>query len=311
MADLSAIIPTRDRPDLLRDCLATLAQQRLGDVELEVLVVDDGSQEPLAALVADFDAPGVLFRTLRQPPASAAAARNAGVAAAASDLIAFLDDDTWVHEDWAREVVRAFRETEADGVAGQILLHYEGRRPRWLRLDEHGFLSGFDRGTEQLWLRGGDYPYSANCAITRSAFDDLGGFRIDLDRAGNSLLSGGETELYRRLHNRGGRVIYWPAATVRHRVPPSRLRLNYFIRRGFSQGLTDELVEGPPTNVREGVWRIARMVGSTLRLPLVGLKALATRGGVLNPIAWAAYSGGRFAAIRHWRSRASGRVGRT
>ncbi|WP_052518733.1 glycosyltransferase family 2 protein [Archangium violaceum] len=82
---ISVIIPTRDRPALLRRALASVtAQTRCPD---EVIVVDDGDlpmEQP----------PGPGVRLVRQEvPHGAALARNLGASAASGSLLAFLDDD--------------------------------------------------------------------------------------------------------------------------------------------------------------------------------------------------------------------------
>ena len=88
--DVSVVIPTRDRPSRLAATLAGVWRQR--DVRLEVVLVDDGST-PAAA--ADYERlRSDRLRVLRNAtPRGPAAARNAGIAAARGQWVAFLDDD--------------------------------------------------------------------------------------------------------------------------------------------------------------------------------------------------------------------------
>ena len=93
---ISVIVPTRDRPEfLLAAVRSVLAQELLPD---ELLVVDDGAgsgvQEALGPLVGAAPLP---IRVLPGPRRGPAAARNRGLAAAAAQLIAFLDDDDLWH----------------------------------------------------------------------------------------------------------------------------------------------------------------------------------------------------------------------
>lgn len=82
----SVVVPTRDRPALLADAVgAALAQRTTG---IEVVVVDDGSAEP----VPPFDDPRVRVVRLDEP-CGPSGARNAGIDAAAGRYLAFLDDD--------------------------------------------------------------------------------------------------------------------------------------------------------------------------------------------------------------------------
>lgn len=299
-ADLAVIIPTRDRPGLLVDCLSTLASQQTA-AKLEVLVVDDGSLRPLAPAVAQFAAETVTFRTLRTPPGGLNVARNKGVDATQAPLVAFLDDDTLVSCGWADAVLAAFRSLTCAGLAGRILLHYESPRPSWLWVDEHGYLSGFDAGEKQVLLASDTVPTGANCAVTRDWFNRIGGFKTGLDRNANSLLSGGDTDFFRRIVRAGGTIGYSPQACVRHRVPAERLTLRYFVKRGKSQGLSDALMEGRPTTALELASWWVRTLRRIARTPLVLAKNLLLRRGPLAPATWVAGCVGRLSALRYWR----------
>jgi glycosyltransferase involved in cell wall biosynthesis len=92
--ELSIVIPTKDRPELLLRALASVEAQAFQD--FEVLVVDDGDGR--GAEAAEAFAPGAI-RTLITGGAGQVPARNLGVGAALGRHIAFLDDDDWWAED--------------------------------------------------------------------------------------------------------------------------------------------------------------------------------------------------------------------
>jgi len=95
---ISVVVPTRDRPDALARCLAALARQRAGEVELEVIVVDDS------------DGGGAVAPGARIVPAGGrgpAAARNLGARAARGNIVCFTDDDCAPAPDWARRLAGA------------------------------------------------------------------------------------------------------------------------------------------------------------------------------------------------------------
>lgn len=89
--DVSVVIPTRNRWDLLsRHGLASALRQE--EVEVEVVVVDDGSDDGSAEKLSAFDDPRV-HAVLRPHKGGQAVALNAGIEAARGEWIAFLDDD--------------------------------------------------------------------------------------------------------------------------------------------------------------------------------------------------------------------------
>jgi glycosyltransferase involved in cell wall biosynthesis len=90
MPDISVVVPTRNRPNLLRLALFTALRQR--GVSVEVIVVDDASTDDTTGAISDLVSRGVrLFRQLS--PSGVSATRNHGISEARGEWIAFLDDD--------------------------------------------------------------------------------------------------------------------------------------------------------------------------------------------------------------------------
>jgi len=118
----SVVIPTRDRVEFLSRTLATVFAQRFTD--FEAVVVDDGSTDGTGAYLASL---GRRVRALRQECAGPGAARNAGVAAARGDYVAFLDsDDIWFP--WTLEALAAIvREHRPSIVAARVAEFREER----------------------------------------------------------------------------------------------------------------------------------------------------------------------------------------
>jgi len=92
--EVTVIIPTYNRGWTLRRAIDSVLAQTFRDFEL--IVVDDGSEDNTADILADY---GTDIRVIRQANAGVSAARNAGIRAAGGEYIAFLDsDDAWLPE---------------------------------------------------------------------------------------------------------------------------------------------------------------------------------------------------------------------
>lgn len=89
---ISIVIPTHNRSQILRATLGALARQTLDPTSYEVILVADGCQDDTAAVVKSLELPYALTM-LEQPGLGAAAARNRGAGAARAPLLLFLDDD--------------------------------------------------------------------------------------------------------------------------------------------------------------------------------------------------------------------------
>lgn len=113
---VSVVVPCHDYARYLPDALASIFAQTGG--ALEVIVVDDGSTDASAQVAADFD-PRV--RVIRQPQQGISGARNAGIAAATGDMIAFLDaDDIWPPDSLSSRLAVFEADPGTDCVFGQL-----------------------------------------------------------------------------------------------------------------------------------------------------------------------------------------------
>jgi GT2 family glycosyltransferase len=106
--EISVIVPVQNRADLLRPTLLSLARQTLGDDRFEVIVVDDGSDVPVAVDLPWASGRGPLVRTLRNGiPSGAGAARNRGAEHASGRVLLFVDAECVAHPGLLEAHVRA------------------------------------------------------------------------------------------------------------------------------------------------------------------------------------------------------------
>jgi len=110
MPQVSVIIPTFNRAELLPIAIRSVLNQTFQD--LEILIVDDGSSDTTPAVVKSFDDDRIHY--IRHPkPRGGAAARNTGIAHSRGEYVAFLDDDDeWYPHKLARQM-ELMRRSEA------------------------------------------------------------------------------------------------------------------------------------------------------------------------------------------------------
>lgn len=109
----SVVIPTRDRPERLRDCLAALEAQTAA--AFEVVVVDDGSTDTAGVAAAVDARPGTTL--VRATGCGPAAARNLGARHATGSVLCFTDDDCRPGREWVRALTASIA-AGAAAVAG-------------------------------------------------------------------------------------------------------------------------------------------------------------------------------------------------
>ncbi len=162
---ISVVIPTRDRWGMLRATLATVLAQR--DVDLEVVVVDDGSSTAPAHFPGD-----PRLRLLRHETSSGVAeARNAGLAAARGPFVAFTDDDDLWAPDKLAAQLRAIEATGASWAScGAVVVDNELRIQNNQRASESGDVGSRILATNVV--PGGGSGVLADTALVRR----VGGF---------------------------------------------------------------------------------------------------------------------------------------
>ncbi|WP_309647526.1 glycosyltransferase family 2 protein [Nocardioides sp.] len=137
---VSVVVPVYDVEDYVEECLESVLAQE--GVDLEVIVVDDGSRDSSAARVERFVTPGGPVRLVRTDNHGLGAARNEGVRHATGDYLAFVDSDDIVPPGAYDVLLRQLRRNGCDFVTGSIV--------RW---ETGAGTDGDDRLTQLPWMR--------------------------------------------------------------------------------------------------------------------------------------------------------------
>lgn len=248
---VSVVIPTYCRPRLLRRCLESLAAGQLQPAEIVVCDQsrDDATRVSIEALRAGL-APLVY---LRLPRPNAAAARNAGLFAARSDLVAYLDDDCIAERQWLAALVNEYsglsRTEPVVAVTGRVLPLFAGRRgvavssrTATKRRVFRAWRGELDRGEWAPW----DIGTGGNLLASQAILAQIEGFDSHLG-PGTSARAAEDIDLVYRLA-RVGTVGYQPNAVVYHPVNSRRQRLisRYSYGLGMGAMLAKHVAAGDP-----------------------------------------------------------------
>jgi len=273
---VTVVIPVRDRPSELAECLASLLGLRHPRHLLDVVVVDDGSTRP-PAVPAE-------VRLLRLPRSvGPAGARNAGARAARSEVLAFLDSDCVAEPGWLEAVLPELADPEVAAVGGRITAASERT---WLERYE-AVRSPLDLGASRAAAGPGrrvPYLVTANLVVRRADFEAAGGFD-------ERLRWGEDVELCWRLHRAGRRLVYQPAGRVRHRHRGD-VRAFAATRASYARSEADLLARHP----EGGRWLAVSAGGASLVLgglgALLGRPRLLAAGALALAVETAAWAGG-------------------
>lgn len=237
---VSILIPTHNRCDILVRSIESLRQLTIPPLtKVELVVVANGcTDDTVAKVEALQEAMPFSTRWVQEPKLGLNHARNRAVAEAKGNIIAFLDDDVWVEQGWLEGLLSVFNTKPADIVIGPVVLWWDAvEKPAWMdRRSEH-LLSCLHYGPKAFELKQAGQGIGANMAMRREVIERVGLFKSGMDRMGDEILSGGDTDFLARALALGERMFYAPQAEIKHWVAPVRITMAYLHAAAYGNGL--------------------------------------------------------------------------
>ena len=214
---ISVVVCSHDGNGTLSGCMEGLHRLRYPDYE--VIVVDDGSPDPSAALRAHEYG----FRLIQTDNRGLSSARNTGWQTATGEIVAYIDDDAWPDPDWLTFLAASFASGEYAAVGGpNIAPPGDGPVAACVANSPGGPIHVLLSDTEAEHLPG------CNMAFRRDALEAVGGFDPQFRAAGD------DVDLCWRLRERGLRLGFSPAAMVWHHRRNS-VRAYWRQQRGYGR----------------------------------------------------------------------------
>ena len=222
----------------LGECLALVVSS---DVSYEIIFLDntpDSRHRVMAEhLFAETETAAVRTLYLPHTTPGKVEAQNKGIAKAEGTYMIFLDDDVLPDKRLVIEFDRGFQSHRCSAIQGRVELLFEHgiRPPAWLnnrfRLD----LAEMDFGEAILPFEMG--LTGANMAYKSELFERYGKFDERLGPGRSGTLE--DQEFSERIQKGGEVQLFWPHASVRHVIPPERLRLRSFTGIYYDVGHSD------------------------------------------------------------------------
>jgi len=224
---VTIIIPVRNRPDDISDCLSSLMNLDYPTDKLEIIVVDDASDDNTPEIISGFP-----IRLLKNPQKMQASySRNIAAKEAKGNILAFIDSDCIADSLWLKALVPAFLD-ETNGAAG-------GKVDSWFdnkAIDKYEKVSSsLNKGNRSRSSKEeGNFFYLPTCnlLVRKELFQNLGGFNINMT-------VGEDVDFCWRLKDSGYEIEYAPEGVVFHK---HRNMIWPFFRRRFEYGTSEPLL---------------------------------------------------------------------
>ncbi len=226
---VSVIIPVRNRPADITVCLRSLTGLDYPPDKLEIIVVDDASQDDTPDAVARF--PGV--HLLRMPQhRQASFCRNRAADVARGDILAFIDSDCVADSTWLKELVPAFRDRSLGALGGWVDAAFDiNGLDRYEKVKSSLKIDSWFKRSEQAERF--FYVPTCNFLVRRDAFMGIDGFR-------EALHVGEDVDFCWRLQDAGHFLEFRPMGRVSHK---HRNRIGAFCARRFEYGTSETVLQ--------------------------------------------------------------------
>ena len=224
---VSVIIPVKNRPQDIRECLASLVSLDYPKDRIEIIVVDDGSTDSTGEVIQTFD-----IKTIHLPRSiGASACRNLAAREANGDLLGFTDSDCVIHPRWLTELSPYFNDKKVGIVGGFVSNFYH-----------HSSLDRYEEVKSSLNM--GPLPFrvedqlssayvpSCNLIIRKEAYFEVNGFQEDL-------VVGEDVDLCWRTRELGYHLQYVPRGKIEHK---HRNDLLPMLRRRYDYGTSEAIL---------------------------------------------------------------------
>jgi glycosyltransferase involved in cell wall biosynthesis len=268
--EVSVVVPTFKRPQLLDRCLAALVNQSFDPSAYEIVIADDAASESTRRQVEDWrrrcprSGPAIHYLPVRDSQGPAAA-RNAGWRFARGQVIAFTDDDCIPEPEWLTAGTRAIR-AGATGVSGRVVVP----------LPEDP--TDYERNAAGLATA---EFVTANCFYRRSALAAVGGFDERFAMAWRE-----DSDLWLTFMGRGDTLVSAQDAVVVHPLRPApwgvslsqqrKSQYNALLYKKHPLLYRQRVQPGPPRDYYAIVTSIAGcLLGLGLRRPGIAIASFA------------------------------------
>lgn len=295
----SVVICTRNRPDDLARCLASLCPTL--PPQAEIVVVDNAPSDDRSAKVAAL----YPVRYVVEPTQGLNWARRCGSRLATGEILIFTDDDVVVDPGWVEALRQPFVD-QSVAISTGLILPAELETPSQQLFERYfSFSRGFERRDFSLAtikpLDTHRLGVGASMALRRELVNALDLFKPELG-VGTPAQAGEESYAFYHLLNRGYRAVYTPAALAWHyhrRTPQALAKTLYGYNVGYHCVLLRCILEDHDSQALDLLWWMLRdrlwwslLPGQQRRpaTPPLKLALLETRGALAAP--WA-----------YWRSR--------
>lgn len=277
--DITVIIPTLNRAEMLDHVLEALLKQTFPQERYELIIIDNGSSDTTASICAKWQNQFINFKYIYDDHPGIHIGRNRGCMEAKSDFLVYGDDDLFPGITWLEGMYKGFTETDAVLVGGNILPKYESKPPTfikkmWQSDAQIQMMIAFSCITFPHCRRYVNPLYIFGCSfgIRKDVIMNAGGFHPDgMPDKYMKYRGDGESYISRYVKKKGLKAVIIPEVTAEHFVSVTRMSEERIAQVGYRNGISDayRILRESPTklslvlNITSTLFRTLKEINSS------------------------------------------------
>ena len=230
---LTIIICTQNRSEIIKDCLQAVTDQSVSPALYDIIVVDNNSSDDTKEVVKKFVKEGCNVRYVFEDKVGLSYARNTGWLNSHTPWITYLDDDAIAHPDFVEKILETCRSYPFDCFGGVYLPWFRYGTSYWLPYNACSNKSVQSYTGE---LPPNKFASGGNLTIKQALIEEIGGFDTSLGMSGKKISYGEEIDLQIRLRKKGYIVGFNPHIIVDHLVAERKLTYVWWVNFFYAQG---------------------------------------------------------------------------
>lgn len=239
--DISVVIATHNRADILNDTLNTMSQIDRKGINAEFVIVDNNSTDNTKEIIESFK-DKMPVKYLFEPKPGQNCARNRALSdAKLGRIVAFTDDDIEPNINWLHVINHACNQwPDYEIFGGRIypIWPLDTDIPKWTEIrfiQELGYAAHDYKKIQALYEKE-HYPSSGNFWVRRKLLAEGVRFDNSIEWHPKNRIMATETTFFRNLVEQGYRIVHCPEAVVGHKITTEQLSVSNLLKRSYSWG---------------------------------------------------------------------------
>lgn len=245
---LTVIIPTSNRPNELENTIKSLLRMKMDQADFEIIIVDNGKESRTKLIARKYATRFVNFQYFKENKPGLHNARNRGLRLSRTEILAFIDDDVEVSQNWGRTIIKTMQDKKYVLLGGPIIPKFNGIVPDWVKytyahpapnIKTNQYLSLIDLGSKKIECDP-RMIIGCNFIVRKDILLKSKGFHPDGFPSGMWFYRGdGETFVSDFISQINKKAVYIPGVSIRHVISTDRLNLKYFKDKTRLSGVSD------------------------------------------------------------------------